>query len=79
MNYSITSFQARVKETATGTMANGNEFTSCIYFNGCEWRVSLIYFEIELDGCRHEVSNPCVATTWTKADAKDALMNILAA
>jgi hypothetical protein len=79
MNYSITSLQARVKETATGTMSNGNKFTSCIYFNGCEWKVSLMYFEIESDGCTHEVSDPCIHTAWTKADAKAALMSILEA
>jgi hypothetical protein len=79
MNYSITQTIARVKETATGTMANGNKFNSCIYFNGCEWKVQLTYFEIESDGCINEVTDPNIFTGWTKAEAKVALMNALAA
>lgn len=79
MNYSITQTIARVKETATGTMANGNKFNSCIYAYGKEWKVQLTEFEVEADGCVNEISDPCIATAWTKAEAKAALMNALAA
>ena len=79
MNYSITQQIARQKETATGTMANGLKFKSCIYAAGSEWITQLVYFEIEEDGCVNEVNNPYLFKSFTKAECKAHLMSVLAA
>mgnify|MGYP000695646074 CR=1 FL=1 len=79
MNYTITNFIARFKESATGTMANGCEFKSCLYYTDMEWRVQVVYFEIEEDGCRSEVANNNLFQCATKGAAKSFLMNYLGA
>ena len=79
MTYTITNFIARYKEQATGTMSNGNKFRSLLYFTGGEWNVQLCYYEVDEDGVTNSVNEPQMYASFTKADAKAFLMNILAA